>query len=114
MATTISFSIPTDKQKEATKALKAALPTLKNVEVTIAAGAFKIPNDKARPAADALKPFATNITVSVTDDSVDAEVKKAEDRLSKSLEGLEARINAKSGKLTAKMMNIAADILDTL
>ena len=65
-------------------------------------------------AADALKPFATQITISTTDDSVDAEVKLAEERLTKSLEGLGSRLNAKSGRLTAKLMNIAADLLDTL
>ena len=112
--TTISFNIILENQKDAAKALKAALPNMKNAAAAIASGSFKIPNDKAKLAADALKPYATQITIEVTDDSVDKEVAAAEERLTNSLAGLEARLNAKTGKLTAKLMNIAADLLDNI
>lgn len=114
MATTITFTIPIGKHAEAVKALKAALPSMKNVEAAIASGSFKIPNGKAVFATDALTPFTTHMSVEITDDSVEEEVKKAEARLAQALEGLEARLNAKSNRMTAKLMNIAADLLDTL
>jgi hypothetical protein len=115
---TLSFVISHESREDAIRALKFAMPSLKNVDVLIASGSFKIPNDKARVAMDTLKPFAVQISMEIMDESVDAEedadVKAAEERLAKSLKALEVRLNDRANKMAAKLLDIAADLIEKL
>lgn len=111
----ITFKIPSEKQAQATQALKSALPKLKNASKCISVGEFNIPDTMADKVVEALRPYATDVTVSASD-AIDAQedVQAAFARLEKAFDKLEERAAVRSDRLTAKLVNAAADFLEKL